>query len=254
MPYVKVGEHEIYYAARGASGAPLVFVHGAGDSHLLWNGQLGAFADSARVFALDLPGHGRSAGPACSSILQYAAVLSAFLDAMQFERAVLAGSSMGGAIIQTLALEFGNRVAGIVLVGTGARLRVAPQFLAGLESDFEATAQRLVDNYFSADVPAALKEKSLRQLRASGGAVTLDDFAACDAFDLRARVKEIPLPTLVLCGREDRMTPLRSSEYLAHEIPQSQLVVIEQAGHLVMLEQPLAFNAALRSWLAGLSR
>jgi pimeloyl-ACP methyl ester carboxylesterase len=256
MPCVKSGEQEIYYAARSNEFfrhcAPLVFVHGAGDTHLLWNGQLAAFADAARTLALDLPGHGRSNGAGRATIFDYAQAVRDFLTALEIERAVFVGNSMGGAIVQTLAVEFPTRVAGLVLVGTGAKLRVAPQFLQGLAADFENTARVLAENYFAPDAPALLRGKSYAQLVHTGSRVALGDFAACDAFDLRERIATISAPTLVICGAQDKMTPLRSSEYLAQHIPRAQLVVIPDAGHMPMLEQPRAFNAALRAWLATL--
>jgi pimeloyl-ACP methyl ester carboxylesterase len=79
--------------------------------------------------------------------------------------------------------------------------------------------------------------------------VAWGDYIACDTFDMRERLTAIRVPTLVVCGREDRMTPVKYSEFLAQRIPQAELSVIEQAGHMVMLEQPAAFNAALGDWL-----
>lgn len=262
MGRIRILQQEIYFAARGESGAPLVFIHGAGDSHLVWNGQLAAFADVARTFALDLPGHGHSTGTGRTTILEYAHIVRAFLDKLHLEQAILVGASMGGAIAQTLARQVPERLMGLVLVGTGAKLRVAPQILQGLENDFEKAARELVEHFY-APIPLtslssgadetleALKEKSFRQLVVTGRAVVTGDFLACDAFDTRASLHEIAAPTLVVCGREDSMTPLKYSEYLAQQIPQSQLVVIEQAGHMVMLEQPAAFHSALRAWLAA---
>lgn len=262
MPKVNILDQEIYYAARGENGAPLVFVHGAGDSHLVWNGQLAAFAPVARALALDLPGHGRSTGRGRASIFEYATVVRGFLEALGVERAVIVGISMGGAIAQTLALKFPERVAGLGLVGTGAKLRVAPQFLEGMQTDFENTA-RVMAGYFYAAHPSSptllpheaegrtelLLEKSEQQLLATGRDVTYHDFAACDAFDARGRIPSIAAPTLVVCGREDRMTPLKYSEFLAQQIPHARLEVIENAGHLVMVEQVQEFNRALTEWL-----
>ena len=91
-----------------------------------------------------------------------------------------------------------------------------------------------------------LKEKSLKQLLKTGSVVTHGDYAACDAFDVRDRIAQISVPTLVVCGREDRMTPLKFSEYLAQRLPSARLVVIEHAGHMTMLEQPASLNVALR--------
>lgn len=255
MPIVQITNQILYYAARSndfsRSHAPLVFVHGAGGSHLEWNGQFAAFTDVANTIALDLPGHGRSTGAGCATILDYAIAVREFLDALNIECAVIAGISMGGAIAQMLALEFPERVAGLVLVGTGAKLRVAPQFLEGLKNDFENTARVLVENFYSRDAPALLQEKSFQQLRETGSVVTSNDFSACDAFDVCARISSITAPTLVVCGRDDKMTPVKYSEFLAQNISHTRLVVLENAGHMVMLEQPDAFNAALRVWLAS---
>lgn len=249
MPYVKISDQVIFYAARGESGAPLVFLHGAGDSHLLWNGQLAACADVARTIALDLPGHGRSTGNTRATIAEYAVAVREFLDGLELECVSLAGHSMGGAIAQTLALEFPDRVRDLILVGTGAKLGVSPRFLSGLETDFENAARLLVENYFAPGASEILKQKSLQQLFKSGSAITRNDFAACDAFDIRERIAQISAPTLILCGCDDKMTPPKYSEFLAQHIPSAQLVILENAGHMVMLEQPDQFDAALRKWI-----
>lgn len=258
MPRLEISVDEIFYAARGRnelsrSHAPFVFIHGAGADHLVWNGQLAALATLAPTFALDLPAHGRSSGAGRKSILEYALAVHELLDALKLERARLVGHSMGGAIAQTFALEFPERAAGLVLVGTGAKLRVAPQFLDGIKSDLKTTARALVDHYFAENASAHLKEKSFAQLLKTGSDVTYNDFAACDAFDVRERVKQITCPTLLLCGRFDKMTPPHYSEYLAQQIPHARFVLVEHAGHMVMLEQPATFNLALRDELTRAS-
>lgn len=250
MPTIQITNQEIYYAARGSHGAPLVFIHGAGDSHLSWNGLTAAFAGTARVFAPDLPGHGRSHGAGRTAVLDYAIAVHEFLDALQLERAVLVGVSMGGAIAQTIALEFPERVLGLGLIGTGAKLRVAPAFLQGIADDFGNFAPILAQSLYAPNAPAELIEASVAQLIATGSRVTYDDFAACDAFDVRARLGEIRAPTLVVCGREDKMTPPKSSEYLSQNIAGAELHIIEQAGHMVMLEQAAELNRILGAWVA----
>lgn len=249
MPTIQITSQEIYYAARGSHGAPLVFIHGAGDNHLCWNGQLAAFAEPTRALALDLPGHGRSRGVGRKTILEYAVAVREFLDALRIERAILIGISMGGAIAQTLALEFPARVLGLGLIGTGAKLRVAPQFLTGLQNDFENTARMLAQNYFAAPAPPDLISASAASLLATGAQVAHDDFAACDAFDVRARLGEIRAPTLIVCGAEDKMTPPKYAEFLAQNIAGAELYILENAGHLVMLEQRVEFNRVVGEWV-----
>src|SRR5262249_23177397 len=106
------------------SGLPLVLVHGAGGSADLWQPQFEGLAGVARIVALDLPGHGPLGGPGQPSIAGYAEWLEAFLAALDLGPVVLAGHSMGGAVVQAFALDRPERLDGIILISTGARLRV----------------------------------------------------------------------------------------------------------------------------------
>ena len=252
MPFVTLGDDKIYYAERAPAaprGAPVVFVHGAAGSHLVWGAQTRALGETTRAVALDLPGHGRSQPPGRRTIADYRDVILGLLDALGFDRAVIVGHSMGGGIAQTLALAHPDRIAGLGLVGTGARLRVLPAILDGVLNDFDHTARLVVDHSYAATPDAALRERALAEFRACPPAVTHGDFAACDAFDLLPRVAELRAPTLVLCGREDQMTPVKYSEYLAAKIPNARLVIVDGAGHSVMLEKPDAVNRALVEWM-----
>jgi pimeloyl-ACP methyl ester carboxylesterase len=254
MPILEMDGRSVWYAARGEKGAPILFVHGAGSSHLIWNAQLAALAATARAYALDLPGHGRSKGVGLGTIRGYADVICSFLDALSLDRAIIAGHSMGGAIAQTLALENPNRVLALVLVGTGARLRVRPAFLNGILDDPANTARQLNEAEFAAGADARLKHLSEQQLLACDPQVVHDDLAACDAFDVLTRVSAIRAPTLVVCGTEDRMTPVKYSQFLAAQIPRSQIRLIEGGGHMVMVEKPDEVSRALLEWIpAGTS-
>ena len=260
MPFANVGSDKIFYAERGTAstgaprGTPIVFIHGSGANHLIWGEQLRAVGELTRAVALDLPGHGRSRPPGRDSMNAYRDVVLGLLDALGFDRAVIVGHSLGGGIAQTLALSHPDRVAGLGLVGTGARLRVLPQILDGIVSprDFEQTAEFVVDNSYAPGLDATRRERALAEFRECPAQVTHDDFAACDVFDIMPRVAEIHAPTVVVCGRQDRMTPVKYSEYLASKIANARLVVVEGAGHSVMIEQPDAVNRALVEFMRAL--
>ncbi len=248
MPIARLSNEDIFYAVRG-QGLPVVFMHGAGGSHLIWNGQLAALAPLVHACALDLPGHGRSTGPSRETVDEYAEAVCEWMDAVALPNAVFVGTSMGGAIAQTLALDHPKRVRAIALVGTGARLRVRPDFLDGLLVDFEATAHQITEMGFAQGASGYLKGLNEEGVIRCGAETVHDDFGACDIFDVRSRVGEIQCPTLVIVGREDRMTPVKYSEWLAANIPGAELRIIEGAGHMVMLERPAEVSTALANWL-----
>ncbi len=250
MPTIEIQQQKIFYAARGPNeGVPLVFLHGAGATHLVWNNQLAALAEIARVYALDLPGHGRSELPGRNAVADYTHSVRDFLDVQSIERAVIVGHSMGGAIAQMLALQDPARVLGLALIGTGARLRVRAAFLDGLQNDFANTARRISENCFAPSADAKLKEKSEQELLRCDPQVVYHDYASCDAFDVIARLGEIRVPTLILCGYDDRMTPVKYSEYLYAHIADAREEFVDGAGHMVMLERPDVVNRALGEFL-----
>jgi pimeloyl-ACP methyl ester carboxylesterase len=232
-------------------GPALVLVHGAASRSAVWNEQLAGLADVARVVAPDLPGHGETAGPGRSRLDEYAAWLLAFLEALGLDRVVLGGHSMGGAVVQRLALDHPGRVRGLVLLGTGGCLRVATRLL-GLLRAGGAEGRDLVRSlsYSPATPPERVREASQAVLETSP-LVTFGDFVACDGFDVRSELPRLRIPTLIVVGREDRLTPPKLSAELAATIPQAQLLEIGEAGHFPQLEQPAAVNTALRAFLRG---
>ncbi len=236
-----------------AGGPPLVLVHGAGGTHRHWPEQVRQLP-GRRVIALDLPGHGGSPGPAPGSVAGLARSVLGLLDALALGSAVIAGHSMGGAVALTLALETPARVAGLVLCGTGARLRVSPAVLQAT-ADPAALAQAadaMAEWSLGALAGPALRREFVECLLANAPGVVHADFAACDAFDVMARLGEIRAPALVLCGTEDRLTPPKYSEYLRDRIAGARLELVPGAGHLVTLEAPGAVARAVEAFLASL--
>ena len=240
-------------APPGAAGPPLVLVHGAGGTHRDWPEALRALA-GRRVLALDLPGHGASAGPARGSISAYAASVVGALDALEIPSAVLAGHSMGGAIALTVALEAPARVAGLVLVSTGARLKVSPAVLEATADPaaLAAAAGTMAELAFGSLAGPSLREEFVAGLLATAPGVAHGDFAACNAFDVMARLGELRAPTLVVCGTEDRLTPRKYAEYLGDRIAGARLEVVPGAGHMVMLEAPERVAGAIGAFLASM--
>lgn len=251
MARVKVAGEDVFYVERstGDTKGDLVFIHGAGGTHRHWGYQLQGLS-GVDLYSLDLPGHGRSEGEAQTSIAGYSEFLLEFLDVLELTRATLVGHSMGGAIIQNLALDHASRVDRLILVGTGARLRVLPSILEGLLNDFEPTVDMMLGTAFSHNAPQELMDLARLEWLANPPEVLHGDFLACDEFDVMERLEEIQCATLVLCGEADQLTPPKYSSFLHQRIAGAMLSIIPDAGHMVMLEQPGLVNHAIEVFLA----
>ena len=253
MESLRIGNRNVFYRADGrdvdAQRPPVVLVHGAGGNHLVWPAQVRHLANTA-VFALDLPGHGASPGPSSNEISVYSEIVRDFVDSLELPWFLLVGHSMGGAIALDFALAYGHRLAAIVVMGGGARMRVAPALMEGVLHDFDAATAQITEYCYHPDTPAAEKELYLRHLRENDPHVLYGDFVACHNFDVVDRLAALATPALFICGRQDRMTPLERSIYLHNHVAGSELLVIEDAGHNVMIERPQTVADALQTFLA----
>jgi len=234
------------------TGRPLILVHGAGGSGELWSPQLEGLADVARLLAVDLPGHGGTPGPGLLSIPAYADWVVAFLDTAGLDRVVVGGHSMGGAVAQVLALTHPDRLAGLVLVATGARLRVIRRLLEALR-ETPPEGRSLIHAWsYGARTPPERVALADRVLAETAPLVTLGDYLACDRFDELGRIVRVRVPTLVVAGMEDRLTPPKFARALVDAIPGARLAEIPAVGHFPQLEEPDAVNQAIRGFLVSL--
>jgi pimeloyl-ACP methyl ester carboxylesterase len=240
-------------ADRGGSGSPLLCVHGSGGTHEVWKSQLGRLTRHRPVVALDLSGHGDSedftAAPGWESLSAYADDVLAVAD--ETDAGVVVGNSLGGAIALQLAIEREHPFDGIVLAGTGAKLPVLNDLLRWLESDFERALTFLhgQDRLFH-DADSRYVTLSTETMRAVGQRVTRRDFTSCHEFDVRDGLGEIDVPALAVVGEHDHLTPPDYHEELADGIPDGRYREISDAAHLAMLEEPEAFDDALRTFLS----
>jgi pimeloyl-ACP methyl ester carboxylesterase len=224
----------------------LVFIHGAGFSGDVFEAQTTAFVDA---HAPNLPGHLREGQP--KSIAQFADAIEAYVIEHRLREVVLAGHSMGAAIALETALRKAGWLRAAVLIGGGARMRVAPAFLQGFRNDFETTARTLAAYFFSEPSQQQV-DAAVQIMRRIGAEQTLRDFMACDSFDVLERLGEITIPVLALSGEADKLAPAKHALTLADRVPAGQARIIAGAGHFVMAERPAETNAAIAAFLAGL--
>ncbi len=231
---------------------PVVLIHGAGGSHLYWPSEIRRLP-GFRIFAPDLPGHGKSAGRGQQSIESYAQVVVNWLDILGLQRAVFVGHSMGGAIALELALHHFEHVLGLGLISTGARMKIDQEILheAASPTTFHRAIEIVSTAFFSPFADSHLVELAAARMAETRSTVFYGDFLACDQFDVSDQLSQICQPTLVLCGTEDQLTTSQNSQFLAVQIPNAQLEMIPRAGHMVMLEQPHAVASALSKFLGS---
>ncbi len=237
------------YLERYGKGEKVLFLHGAGGSTASWYFQRNLQAVCEVVFA-DLPGHGKSGREGLRDIADYVESVRLAITENGLEGCYLAGHSMGGAIAISLALSAPRLLSGLVLVATGARLKVFPQILEGILADKEKTVRAIMGFGFSKKTPPDLIERGFAEMMASPKEVIHGDFSACSVIDLMEGVKSLDLPTLIIAGADDALTPLKYSEYLNREIKGSRLAVIRDAGHMVMLEKPEETNRTIEAFIA----
>jgi pimeloyl-ACP methyl ester carboxylesterase len=228
----------------------LVMIHGAGGRSQTWQGQIHPLKDSLNTLAMDLPGHGNTAGQSKNRVDAYAHWLGEMLDAL-FQRPVfLMGHSMGGAIVQETALLYPKLLKGIILAGTGPRLQVAPMFLEGFLNRFEETIDTVIKYAYASGADRSMLREGASIMKEAGAKVVHDDFVACDHFDRRKDIGNINLPCLIICGEKDKLTPLSLSRVLHESIRGSTLEVLPSAGHYAMIESHREFNQRVRHFIS----
>jgi 3-oxoadipate enol-lactonase len=251
-----------YEAAGEPAAPPLVFLHGIGGAARAWRGQLDAFSDRYRAIAWDMPGYGGSAPLPAVSIAALADALQGFLGQVGATKPIIVGHSIGGMIVQQLLAKNPGIADAVVLAQTspafgkpdgdwqksfidarlgpldrGATLAsLAPSLVKELVGDDPDPAGLELARDCMAHVPEATYRATMRALM---------------GFDLRGALKDIAVPTLVLSGSKDDNAPAPMMAKMATYIPSATYVEIEGAGHLVNLERPAIFNAALDRFLAA---
>ncbi|MFX1475670.1 MAG: alpha/beta fold hydrolase, partial [Promethearchaeota archaeon] len=249
MPFVEIRGTQVYYQEQG-NGLPLIFIHGSMSSHLVWSYQR-PLSEEYRTVMLDLPGHGRSDPPDAEiSVKLYAEYIAEFIKKRDLIQGIPVGHSLGGAITLQLALDNPGLLTALVLVGTGAKLGVLPAILEAIRTNYEESVELTVGQLaFAAGADPVLVEQSKQECLRCSPEIAYADFVACNNFDVRDRLADIYLQTLIIVGKEDKLTPLKWSQYLREKIPKSKLLEVEQAGHMVMLEKPDMVNGRIRSFI-----
>jgi pimeloyl-ACP methyl ester carboxylesterase len=239
------------YREAGEGGVPAVFVHGAGASSSIWLGVMNRFARQRRAIAVDLPGHGRSEG-FTTSIEQCRDAVGATCAHLCLPASVLIGHSMGGLVVIDAALAWPDKVAGVVVVMSGARLGVSELIFQALaEDNWPRWPDLAQETWYSPATPADVRRRSTSVACVASREQTEADFRAVRAYDARPRIAEIKCPTLVITGEDDRLTPAKWGEALAAAVPGARHARIAHCGHMPMHERPDELSAVISEFLSA---
>lgn len=246
----KIQNQTWYYALyRPGLSSPLVLLHGSGADHTVWGYTARALRHHT-VVAVDLPGHSRSTGPALNNIDVLADRVADFIHTCFSEPVSFVGHSMGGAVVLSLALRYPSMISAAVVVGSGARLRVHPDLLEHLINGRKDDAIAWLTRYlFASSVAPYLVERLAYLLHKCSLRTLYSDFLACNRFDIMDSLDRIHKDVLVIGMEQDRMTPLKYTEYLTQHIPGAIKRIIPDAGHAVMLERPVELAQIIENWL-----
>jgi 3-oxoadipate enol-lactonase len=267
--YATINGARLAYAERGAgrgtrSGSPhnsnLLLIHGFPLNRHMWDAQLAGLSGVARVVAPDLRGSGDSqATPGPYSMDQFADDLAALLDHLEIGRIIIAGLSMGGYIAFAFWRRYAARVQALALLDTRAEPDSA-QARAGRDASAEyvqregseALARQMLPRLLAPDnfANTTLAGRALAIMAVQPVAGIVGDLQAMrDRPDSRPALAQISVPTLVITGEADQLTPPADGRVLAEAIPGARMVMIPRAGHLCPLENPRAVNRALRAFV-----
>ncbi len=247
----------VCYDDYGTGQIPLIFIHGFPFDKSSWEPQMTALKKTQRVIAYDIRGFGgSSAGNEKVSISLFADDLVRFMEALEIEKAIVCGSSMGGYILLNAVQRYASRFEALILTDTQCiadkeevrekrRITIADIETKGLKSFTEGFLQNIFTQK-SLDTDTDLVQ-SVRNIILSTPPETVTNTLAAlaDRCETCSMLKEISVPTRIICGREDKVTPLFQSEVMRSEIAGATLHVIEHAGHVANLEKPNKFNKIL---------
>ncbi|HXH22737.1 MAG TPA: alpha/beta fold hydrolase [Dehalococcoidia bacterium] len=261
MPTATINGIEIAYTDQG-SGTPLVLIHGYPLNRRMWDPQVEGLSDAARVIAIDLRGHGESQAPFwLTTVDTYADDVRGLMDHLGIDKAVIGGFSMGGYVAFAFLRKYPERVRGLILADTRAQPD-APEGKAARFQSALTAQQRGPGAIAEAMIGRLLSQKSMDErpelvarVRAIMESTPVQGMAG-DLMAMAERPDSVPMlasisvPTLVIVGEADGLTPPADSQLMAERIPGAKLEIIPGAAHLSNMEEPEHFNRVVREFLA----
>ncbi|HEY7269161.1 MAG TPA: alpha/beta fold hydrolase [Dehalococcoidia bacterium] len=263
MPTANINGIDIAYTDEG-SGTPVVFIHGYPLNRTMWDAQVKGLSGRARTVAIDLRGHGESQAPIwLTSVDIYADDVRGLLDNLGIDKAVICGFSMGGYVAFAFLRRYPERVRGLILADTrpqpdapeGKAGRFQSALTAqnqGVGAIAEAMIGRLVSQKSLDERPQLVQRVKDMMLSTPVQGIAGDLMSMAERPDSVAMLPTIKVPTLVIVGERDGLTPPADSQLMAERIAGAKLEVIPGAAHVANMEEPEIFNKAVGDFVASL--
>ncbi|TFG27809.1 MAG: alpha/beta hydrolase [Promethearchaeota archaeon] len=253
MPLLKYKDKNIFYQIKEAETEKwILLIHGSGGNSHTWNNQLTQLDTNSNLVAIDLPSHDQSDTFSELSLELYVDVVKTLINNLNVKEVILAGHSLGGAVILSYYFKYPSEVSALILIGTGARLRVSPIILNSLKTNFQEFLDGLPMGGFYRKTPKEIINQYLAETSKIAPEVTYQDFKICDEFDVMDKIRLINVPCLIICGTEDRLTLPKYSKFFKENIENSEMVLINNAGHFIMLEKADELNQAIKEFIKKL--
>ncbi len=247
---LRVRNGDVSLQASDGAAPPLLFLHYAGGNEASLARLAARFEGRARL-SPSYPGRCGSTGDPLATVEELADFARDVLDAAGVERCVAIGHSLGGAVAIELAIRHPARVEALVLLATGARLRVRPDILADLDARAKAGGSSDGAAFaFRADADRALVLEAAAVASRTPSLAAACDWAAADSFDRMRDLGSVRAPTLVVSGDEDALTPPKYAAYLAAHVPRAELVTLAGAGHMLPIERADEVAGVIEAFLA----
>jgi pimeloyl-ACP methyl ester carboxylesterase len=267
---IEIAGRSVNYVDIGSGdGPPVVFVHGLGGAWQNWLENIPRVAQERRALALDLPGFGHSEMPRSQiTVTSYGRCVNQFCEELGLGEVVLVGNSMGGFVAAEASIEYPSRVERLVLV-SAAGISITNIFRRPALTWGRVAAA--LGAYGAANTTAAIKRPAVRhfalgfvmrhptrvradlcweQVHAAGTEGFHDALEALLDYDFRPRLREISCPTLIVWGKQDMLVPVQDADEFEREIPNARKILMDDTGHVPMLERPVKFNDCLLDFLA----
>ncbi len=240
----------------GGSGDPIIFVHGVVTTSNIFPKYVGAYSPTFRGIAVDVRGYGESEKPATGfTIDQFAADLITLADRLTIDKAVWVGVSMGGMILQRLALDHPERVRALVLVSTtdGAMILDKDLPTIGNPRDYRQVSENIIAESFPPNTPPNLYQPLLAKIPTWNATVLREALTSMSRFNVHGQLGRIAAPTLIMVGAKDDVATPAIAKGIQAQIPGAQLVEFN-TGHFMMAEAPDQFRTVLGDFLKGLPK